>query len=757
MSKYISGDIVDGEQLERVAKLKEKDTIELTVDKPLAIKYESSAWEIKREYKKSLRIFKPKNFDEIFEDNIWILFKKMGFSKMNKDRNFKVGVGTNQKQIDVFAKDDKQIILVECKTAERPTNKDLTKDIRDILHLKKGIIEALKEHYKEYCRCSFFLVTKNLLLTQKTYDLANENRSKDFFLWDDKETRTYSELAKQLGKHSRVVMYSNLFSKRKVLKPVKVPAIRGGKGDNKYYYFIIQPSKLLNGVAYIHRREERNPKDVMYTYQRMLNKSKLEKIRSYIQKGGFFANNIIMNFSSKPKWEKKGKIGDIVLGELTFPKHYGSAWLIDGQHRLYGYLNSGKSEDAYIPVLAFDNIAIKDQAKLFVDINKEQKPVSAALLWDLYADLYADSTDKKQQELRAISIVVKRLNSDKNSPISGLVKLPSISKDIQKKVHLTLTRLCVAIKENRLLQDSENLLFDENYEKTIDTAFEVISEYLTTISEMFPEDWERKEKGLLCSNVGLRILFNILRQLLRYLNYQESRNIYLTTKRERFNEKTKEILNPVIKQINDMTPEERADIRGATNREKIVENTQKLLWQLKNDNNFGIELWRKGGWEPGIPKSEDDKNIRDLINDTEIEMKEFIVQELSMLFGDEWWDKGVPNNIKDYVKRIIQKDASLSSYRKDLLSSVPKNERLRFVSTSHLKDLIIKRKNWEQFERYFAKDKEIISTAFRFYENLRNKYKHPDRIKDLDDVEKGLGYWNMRWLRKSIGLDDIKI
>lgn len=752
MSKYVSGDLVKNSDLERIAKLKAKPIIEKTVDKPLALKYKEQKWEIKKKYKKTLRIFKNKTLDELFEDEIWLLFKEMGFKEMNKDRQLKIGIGTNRRQIDVFAKDDKHILLIECRTAEKPTIKDFSKDIREILHTKKEIIDSLRKHYQDDYRFTFFLITKNINLTKNNLKLAQENIQKNFFLWTEKETQSYIAMTKQLRGHVKVIMYSNLFRNRKVLESIQVPAIRGGKGKNKYYCFVIQPNKLLNGITYIHRREERNPGKIMHTYQRMLNKTKLTKIKEYVQGGGYFANNIIMNFTNEPKFDKKDKVGDIVLGTLTFPKQYGSAWIIDGQHRLYGYLNSGKSEDAYIPVLAFDNMAVKNQAKLFVDINKEQKPVGAGLLWDLYSDLYTDSTDPRQQELRTISIISKKLNSDKNSPLYQLIKMPSQSKDIQKKSHLSLTRICFAIKENRLIKKKDNLLFDENYDKTIDTSFEVIKNYFNTISKSLPRDWEKAEKGLICSNAGIRISVNILRQLLKYLDFHENKSIYFARNKDKFNEKTTEILKPVIEKIKNMTPKEKSKIRGDIKRELIVENTQKLLWDIKEKTNFGIELWKKGGWNPGIPEGESDERIKDLITETEIEMKSFIILELKSLFKKEWWEKGIPSGTKDYIKEIIKKDIAKSPWKKDKLMSLSREEKLRFTSTSHLKDLIIKKNNWDQFKRCFAKDKEIVSTAFKFYETLRHKYMHPDRIKDLGEIEKGLGYWNMRWLRKCIKL-----
>ena len=188
MSKYITGALVENDDLDWVAKLKAKSTKEETVDKPLALKYKEQNWIIQKEHKKTLRIFKDKTSDELFEDEIWLLFKKMGFKEMNKDRQLRVGTGTTQRQIDVFAKDDNHILLIECKSAIKPTTKDLSKDIREILHTKKEIIDSLRGHYEDYFQVTFLLITKNIILPESNKKLAEENSEKNFFLWTEKET-----------------------------------------------------------------------------------------------------------------------------------------------------------------------------------------------------------------------------------------------------------------------------------------------------------------------------------------------------------------------------------------------------------------------------------------------------------------------------------------------------------------------------------------------------------------------------------------
>jgi len=748
MSKYLDGTIVSGGDLERAAKQRANPFEEKSVTKPMPLLYKKGGWKIKKKYKYTLKIYREKQLDEQFEDEVWLHFKQMGFTEMNKDRNLVIGIGGSKKQIDVYAKDEDHIFLIECKSAQKEVNKDISKDIHEILNKKKGLIDALKNHYGKHHYYSFFVITKNLLVPESNTKLALENASKDFFLWKHNQLVSYTELSKQLGEHTKYILFSNIFKNKEFLENTSVPAICGGKGNNKYYYFVIQPEKLLSGRAYIHRREESNSEEIALAYQRMLNKGKLNKISEYVQAGNYFANNIIMNFDVKPLFEKKSTIDDIKYGILTFPKQYGCAWIIDGQHRLYGYLGSGKEGDAYIPVLAFCNMSVKDQANLFVDINKEQKPVSPALLWDLYSDLYKKSKDPVQQELRAISLIVKRLNTDDDSPLKGIIKLPSQPKDIQNKAYLTLTRMCLAIKENRLITKKDHLLFDENYDHTMDTATSVIKAYLNIFVDKFPDVWKMADKGFFCTNVGIRILLNILRQLVKYMLFKDSRELILAKDKKKFVERAEEILKPLFVKLKKMPDEKLKIMASETPREKIVENTQRLLWYMYQDTDFANELWKKGGWTPGVPDTESDKTIKKLVEETEVKLKKLIVDELKALYKDDWWKMGIPSAMKAEIRDNIEKDLSKIPWKD--FSHIPNEDKLRLSGTAQIRDAIITRSNWNEFKKYFIRDKDVVVAAFTFFENLRHKYAHADRYKDLDEVEKGLGYWNMLWIRKCL-------
>jgi DGQHR domain-containing protein len=102
---------------------------------------------------------------------------------------------------------------------------------------------------------------------------------------------------------------------------------------------------------------------------------------------------------------------------LTLPSVYRSAWIIDGQHRLYGYSGlSDKYLDQSLFVLAFDKMDTFKEADLFITINHKQKSVPKGLLVALLADLRMGDADPKTALSALASAVVRRLNVDKSSP-----------------------------------------------------------------------------------------------------------------------------------------------------------------------------------------------------------------------------------------------------------------------------------------------------------------------------------------------------
>src|SRR5688572_15506859 len=99
----------------------------------------------------------------------------------------------------------------------------------------------------------------------------------------------------------------------------------------------------------------------------MISPRRLREIGSFIDKGGYFPTNLLVNFTTAPKFNlisnKENTDQNLKFGWLTLPQTYRSAWIIDGQHRLYGYTGAGeKHYDDPLLVVAFEKMDTRREA-----------------------------------------------------------------------------------------------------------------------------------------------------------------------------------------------------------------------------------------------------------------------------------------------------------------------------------------------------------------------------------------------------------
>ena len=101
-----------------------------------------------------------------------------------------------------------------------------------------------------------------------------------------------------------------------------------------------------------------------------------------------------LNFDIKETFE------DTATGTLSLPGQYGSAWIIDGQHRLYGYAYARRApedDQSVVSVLAYENLPIRDEIQMFVDINTRQVKVSRNLVNEIVSSLDIEHDDPKRR------------------------------------------------------------------------------------------------------------------------------------------------------------------------------------------------------------------------------------------------------------------------------------------------------------------------------------------------------------------------
>jgi DNA sulfur modification protein DndB len=383
--------------------------------------YQNEGWVVDRELKTRVRMRKEKSHDRAFEDRLWAACASLQFTHLNRDRSFKLSYGAapNQtQQIDVFAADEDVVLLIECKSTDAIRAGQFKKEIEAITGQRAGIIARVRQEYPG-CKVKFILATNNYTVSRQVTERIEEA---DISHMSEDTVGYYLGLADHLGAAAKYQLLGALFAGTKIpnLAPV-VPAIRGSMGGHTYYSFTIEPARLLKMSYVLHRNQANSA--LMPTYQRLIKRSRLRKVAAFVDDGGFFPNSIILNIDTRRgdgqlKFDLVGKLeGDAKLGALHLPQTYRAAYVIDGQHRLYGYANSDRADSDLIPVVTFVDMPRDEQVKLFMQINENQQAVPKNLRNTLNADLLWTSDDFRQRAKALRLRIAQHLGDQKSSPL----------------------------------------------------------------------------------------------------------------------------------------------------------------------------------------------------------------------------------------------------------------------------------------------------------------------------------------------------
>ena len=513
--------IVSGGDLERERRQRRKSALEKTVPSDQVEKYVEEGWEIVRRNKRTIRIQKPKPADQKLEDDVWTLLADMGFWEMSHGRYFKIPIsgsssGVPPKQIDVLAVDSDTVMVVECKASESMRSRSLQKDLNETRGLQEAIRTTIHGHYRERPRVCFVYITRNIRWSSQDRERAKEHQ---IAVIQDKQIEYYRRLTDIIGTAARHQLQADLLEGSRVRGlEATVPALRGKFGKNIFYQFAIEPDKLLK-LAYVSHRSKVD-EDSVGTYQRLLRKRRLKDIAEFINEtGGVFPTNIVVNIRDAKglRFDAAGPSTDAptVLGTLYLPNTYKCAWIIDGQHRLYGFAQSEWSKRGRIPVLAFENLDPSDEMKMFVDINSKQVKVPRSLLVELGPELPV-SNEGPEQSLKVLhSQLAIDLSKNNDSPLWDRVRSEWDSDTANKPI--TLPQLESAIKGSRLVGSIRSgalypeFLYLSDPEKTRERARSAIEKFLSLFAESAEDHWKRSptEGGFLCTNLGIAALLRL--------------------------------------------------------------------------------------------------------------------------------------------------------------------------------------------------------------------------------------------------------
>ncbi|CBL34248.1 DGQHR domain [[Eubacterium] siraeum V10Sc8a] len=707
--------IVSGKEL-ITAKNKRKNLyIEARERKVALEELEEEGWEYVKDYadSKFVKVRKEKPFYERFEDQIWLLFFQMGFKLLNRDANFKMNYDFNNpdftQQIDVFAADDETILIVECKSSEDLNEVQFKKDIEKLHGQMEGLRKCALKQYPGR-KVKFIWATHNCIMSAKDIKRLQEW---DIIFFSDSTIQYYSELVKHLGTCSRYQLLGNLLANTEIKKMQnKVLAIKGKMGGHEYYEFSIEPEKLLK-IGYVLHRNEAN-KNMMPTYQRIIKRKRLKEVQSFINDGGYFPNSIIISIDSGGRKlqfdESPTKLDDSIskIGVLHLPKRYHSAYIIDGQHRLYGYSDSEYANTNSIPIVAFVDLDRSEQLKLFMDINENQKSVSKTLRITLNSDMLWDSPNQNERRDAIRSKIAQMCGEEQSSPLLGRVVIGEDEKNNIKCITIQAIQLALqkcsffsTFAKNNTIATNGSFDVGDN-QATIDRFYPFLEGCFKTVKNECETEWSLGEQGILTINRGIQGIIRIINDVVNLLIAQ-NKLFPLTQDIDDIINEVEYYMSPLLNHINKLTEEQRIELKsfyggGAEN--KYLRYFQKVIHDSLTDfNPEGLEEYIEN------TTKEYNATSKEYIYAIEEKLKDVIAESLQEYYGDKWLIKGLPKT----TYKEAEKAASDKNY--ELLSNDEESdiEPWDCISLSDCKDIVVYSHNWSEiFESIITRPEDLI-------------------------------------------------
>lgn len=216
------------------------------------------------------------------------------------------------------------------------------------------------------------------------------------------------------------------------------------------FYTLSMPSDVLAETCMVEPRNE----DPIEGFQRALDVNRAREIARYIDSGiGTIPSAIVLSAQADAELLYKRSTRTLSFNRL--PKSF---LILDGQHRVYGFRLADSS--LRVPVVIYNGLSRKEEARLFMDINTKQRPVPNELILDIKR--LADTETDSEALLRD---VFDAFDKNPSSPLFGLM-----SPSERKKGKIS------RVTFNRALKT----IFDAFQDSDADYVYDVLAAYLQT-------------------------------------------------------------------------------------------------------------------------------------------------------------------------------------------------------------------------------------------------------------------------------------
>lgn len=678
----------------------------------------------------------------------------MGYSELNDDQfkiKFKSHDGSNgEKQIDVFAKDDETVVIIECKSRDSRGRRTLQKDLGETDSLQKPLANAIREYYGQEFKPKiiWIYVTKNIIWSEPDLERAAASNIR---VITENEMHYFDAFIRHMGPAGRFQFLAEFLENQDIpeLSNVKVPAIRGQLGGEQFYSFVTTPRHLLK-IAFVNHQALNHP-DKRPAYQRMIAPKRILEIESFIKKGGYFPTNILINFTEVCQFDlltnKDNADPHIKFGLLHLPNKYKSAWIIDGQHRLYGYSNlDDEWLDQSLAVIAFEKMDTKVEADLFATINQKQKSVQRSVILSLQAELKWGSSDPKERLSALSSSLVKSFNADASSPFFQRLVLDGLTVTDNQSITLPefvngLTRsnlLGKVIQKSQLLVPST--LSGATDELTVLRARKILNAYFSIIRDANERRWEAGKAAYICTNPGIRGHLLLIACIFDYITFKFGKDLQALDE-DNVMTFVGQVISPLIDYLKSANDTDIYDKFSKKFGEVGVTDYFYELCLVINEKipEFGtVTFFERRAKQKDERITQTHQDVIKLCKD----ISDYVIAKLKDIYGTQvdssgekvWWEDGIENT------KI--KQAAYSKYQDALKESKEKRlPREAYLDLIDYKEIIRQKSNWPHFSNVFniplknEKGKVYYLDWIDYLNKLRRVPAHPSEFRGYEEED----------------------
>ncbi len=508
----------------------------------------------------------------------------------------------NKKQTDVLASFNDHVFVVECKaTLENANFSRLNKEIR----LMKDLIDYKNKRINKLFGLRAIPVH---ILALKGFKISDEEKA--FHLSDPEgpiiilteKEREYIDVVLDNSECPEFALNQFLgffrngkpdFNKWELdkknkfqRKKFKIAAFSSNSGIGKkknVYTFSIEPRDMLNISTVAHQKAKNIfefERSSSKYYQRLLTGKRLKEIGQHLEKNETpFPNNILVSYRGKKKLIfEEDAIDDSQntgrrAGKLIFDGCPGTFHVIDGQHRLFGYLSvddkAGGLRDSHrIIVTVFDGLSVSQEADIFIEVNEKSQSVASDLMMEID---YATGSESKSNLCNGI---IFNLRDNKDSVLFDKI---APAEETRKKGLQPWDIKPTDLKNSLMKFNSigsiekyvNGIFYKNNYNDSASNLFRHLNSLLKIVEQncgywhnnispkrgygkdWYNQDMKNSQKGFL-QNTIVKGLFRLFDRVTVYC-YRKDTNQSI----EQLTEKCKKIVEEICEGFNELSNKEK--------------------------------------------------------------------------------------------------------------------------------------------------------------------------------------------------------